>query len=539
MPSFLLFIIVLPLVGAIGTLVLALVSRLRSYAHYIALGAVVPTAVLALILRQTGPVVDVPSLWQPSSLFGATPMLWNDVAVQPLAFALALATCITVLLTLTRGKDSRPQILAVSLVLLSASFVALWSANPLTMVVGWAIYDLVLAAGHIAVGGWGKSAIRGLVFGGLATLFLWGGTLLAGDEGGSSLWALMTPTEAQLALWVAAGVIRLWVYPFHLAGSDAPGDPPSFSTFLLSPVLGWGLCLRLALVGGGVFPGGVWVPTLAALTLGLGGFLAWSCKSPRAILPWVSMGVTGAVLLAVTLAGADASAVISAGCVVWVLGMTVLFSAGGLQWEAPWWSIPALIGALALLGTPLTLGFASQATLLMGIANTGQLWWGVAFFFGNLFLVASLARWLLASAVSPLPQRYWQLAVCGVGLGIPALLLLVSGLAPALLIVGVTVPSLGALFSAPGLAGWLMWAISLAVGGVLAWQEENVRPRIDFLLDALHDLLRLEWLYDTLVGALERGLSAIRAADEVVGGAGALLWSLLIFLLLLLIWSSQ
>jgi hypothetical protein len=84
-----------------------------------------------------------------------------------------------------------------------------------------------------------------------------------------------------------------------------------------------------------------------------------------------------------------------------------------------------------------------------------------------------------------------------------------------------------------------MWVISLAVGGVLAWQEENVRPRIALLLDAFHDLLRLDWLYDALVGALERGLSAIRAADEIVEGAGALLWSLLIFLLLLLIWSSQ
>jgi hypothetical protein len=116
---------------------------------------------------------------------------------------------------------------------------------------------------------------------------------------------------------------------------------------------------------------------------------------------------------------------------------------------------------------------------------------------------------------------------------------LVSGFYPPLLVAGTAVPSMGALFSAPGLAGWLVWVISLSVGGVLAWQDENMRQRMTLLLDALHDLLRLEWLYDTLVGALERGLSALRAVDEVVGGAGALLWSLLIFLLLLLIWSSQ
>jgi formate hydrogenlyase subunit 3/multisubunit Na+/H+ antiporter MnhD subunit len=557
MPLFLVFVIILPLVGVAGTLGLSLVPRLRPYARYVALGAVVPTAVLVLILRWRGAVDEVPTLWQPSSLFGVTPVLQNDVAMQPLAFALPLAACVTVLMTLTRAREPRSQLLLVLLALLSASFVALWSANPLTMVIGWAIYDLVLTAGHIAAGGWGRTAIRGLVFGGLATLLLWGGTLLSDGEGGSSLWSLMTPTDAQVALWVAAGVLRLWVYPFHLSAPDAFGDAPSLAMFLLSPVLGWGLCLRLVLVNGGSFPGIAWVPTLAALTMGLGGILVWSCKSPRAMLPWVSMEMTGSVLLAAALTGEDGAVVISAGCVVWALGMTVLFLTDGLQQKAPWWSIPALVGALAVLGIPLTLGFAFQAALLGGIVRAGCLWWGAAFFFGNLFLVASLARWLLTPSLSTLPDRAsaentpdsenppdsgnprWRLVVYGVGLGAPAALLIVAGFYPALLVAGVPAPALGALFVRPGLAGWLIWVISLAVGGVLAWQEENVRGRIGILLDAVHDLLRLEWLYDALVGAMDRGLSVLRAADEVIGGAGALLWSALLFLLILMIWGGR
>lgn len=538
MPSFLVFIIVLPLVGAVVTLGLSFVSRLRPYVRYVALGVAVPITVLVLMLRWMGPIVHIPSLWQPSLLFAATPMLQNDVAMQPLAFTLTLAAFVTILATLTRGGQ-RPQILAVLLVLLSASFVALWAANPLTMVIGWAIYDLVLAVAYVTISGWGRGAIRGLIFGGLTTLLLWGGTLLSAGGGGSSLWKLMTPSEAQLALWVAAGVLRLGVYPFHLAAPDAVGDTPSFTTFLLSPVLGWGLCLRLLMVNGGVFPTSAWVSSLAVLTLAVGGLFAWSCKSPRTILPWVSLGVTGSVLLTASLAGEHAAVVIIAGCAVWALGMATLFLTDGLHQQAPWWSIPALIGALALLGLPLTLGFVPQSSLLGVITHSGRLWWGAAFFFGDLLLVASLARWLLTSAASPLPDRYWQLAVYGASLGIPALLLLVSGFYPRLLVAGVAIPSTGELFSTPGLAGWLVWVISLSVGGVLAWQDENVRQRIGLLLEALHDLLRLEWLYDALVGALERGLSAVRAVDEVVGGAGALLWSLLIFLLLLMIWSSQ
>jgi hypothetical protein len=58
------------------------------------------------------------------------------------------------------------------------------------------------------------------------------------------------------------------------------------------------------------------------------------------------------------------------------------------------------------------------------------------------------------------------------------------------------------------------------------------------LLGAVHDVLRLEWFYGAVAGAFGRGLSLFRVADQVVGGAGALLWSLLLFLLLLLVWGG-
>jgi hypothetical protein len=135
-----------------------------------------------------------------------------------------------------------------------------------------------------------------------------------------------------------------------------------------------------------------------------------------------------------------------------------------------------------------------------------------------------------------LPNHGWLLAARGVGLGLPVLVLIVAGSHPPLFTGGVQVPSLGTLLEMPGLTGWLLWAISLAGGVVLVWQEGNLRPRIHLLLNAAHDLLRLEWLYDAMIGAVNRGLSVLRAADEVVGGAGALLWSLLLFLLFLLVW---
>jgi formate hydrogenlyase subunit 3/multisubunit Na+/H+ antiporter MnhD subunit len=488
-------------------------------------------------------------------LFGAALALRTDVIMQPLALALALVTCSAFLVTIGRPKeDHLPRLAAVLLTLLSASFATLWATNLPTMLISWTIYDLLRAAGHVAAGGSRQRAVRDLVFGGVATMLLWGGALLSESGTGSELWTLSTLASTPLVLWMLAGVLRLWIYPLHLPASSDFDTTPLAAPLLLGPIVGWGLWFRLALANGGSIPGGAWAPSIAAITLALGGFLAWSCQSPRRSLPWIGMGTTGAILLAASLEGENALVIIAAGGVVWALGVTVLFLTpflnAGQQRKALWWSIPSLIGALALAGAPLTLGFVAEATLVGELSKGSHPEWGVAFFVGYLFLIPSLVRWLLSSSLFPPPSRRWHLLVCGAGLGLPALLLIVAGLHPPFLIHAVfsphsgvdsygTVPSLGMLFARPGLMGWLLWALPLAGGGVLAWQEKNLRSTIGLWLSAAHDLLRLEWLYEILVGALERGLSLFRVADEIVGGAGALLWSWLLFLLLLLIWSGK
>jgi formate hydrogenlyase subunit 3/multisubunit Na+/H+ antiporter MnhD subunit len=543
MPLLPVLTIILPLVGAGGTLGLSSISRARPYTRYTALTAVGLTTILILTFGWTEPVVMIPSLWQPSLLFGAALALQSDAMVQPLALALALVACAAALIDLSRTEEARPKLAATLLALLAAGFVTLWSANVLTMVVSWAVYDLLQAMGQIAAGGSAGTAIRGLILGSLATLFLWGGALLSDGGVGSELWLLMTPEGAQLTLWAVAGTLRLWMYPFHIFAPDDLGAAPSVAAPLfLSPVVGWGLWLRLVSANGGFLPDSAWVLIMAAVTLAVGNFLAWSCKAPHHVLRWVGMGAAGAVLLAAGLAGESTAAVIAIGGVAWTLGVAVLFLknglADGLQRESLLWSIPSLVGALALLGSPLTLGFVTEATLIGGLTEGDRPGWVGAFFIGNLFLVPSLMRWLLSSH-SPLPNRRWPLVARGVGLGLLALPLIVAGLHPPLVSGGIPAPSLGALLALPGLQGWLLWVVSLVGGGMLAWQEGALRPKMELLLSAVHDLLRLEWLYGAVVGALDRGLSVLRVADEVVGGAGALLWSLLLFFLLVLVWGSE
>ena len=546
MPSLLpVLTIILPLLGAGGILGLSLVPRARALTRYIALIAACLTTILLLTFTSVEPVTTVViSLWQPSLLFGAALALRPDVIMQPLALVLALITCSAILVGLGRAEEPHPRLAATLLALLSAGLAALWAANLLTMIVIWAIYDLLHAAGRIAAGGSGRTAVRSLILGYLATLALWSGVLLANGGAGSELWSLVALSGAPLTLWVVAGLLRLWVYPLHLSTPDDLGAAQSLAApLLLGPVIGWGLWLRLAQANGGSIPGNTWVTIVAAVTLAVGGFLAWSCESPRRMLPWIGMGVSGAVLLTAGLARDSAITVIAADSVAWALGLAVLLLSDGLPREALWWNIPPLVGALALMGVVLTLGFVADEILIGDLTQGGSPGWGGAFFVGYLFLVPSLVRWLLLRPSSPFPRKEggWGIrsVARGVGLGVPALLLILAILPPSLLTDDFLVPSLSPLFATPGLTGWLLLAVSLAGGGVLAWQERNLRPKIQLFLSAAHDLLRLEWLYDAVAGALDRGLSMLRAAGEVVGGAGALLWSWLLFFLLLLVWGGR
>ena len=185
--SFLVIIVFLLLAGAVGILGLSLVSRFRPYMQYVSLGVVGLVTVFALSLRWLGPYESIPSLWQPSSLFGVAPVLQNDVIVQPLVFVLVLSTCVAQLAMLSRAEAPSPRFLVVRLGMVAASLVALWGGNPLAVIIGWATYDLLLAAQYIAFGGAEGMAVRGLTLVSLATLLLCGGALLDGGEGGRAM----------------------------------------------------------------------------------------------------------------------------------------------------------------------------------------------------------------------------------------------------------------------------------------------------------------------------------------------------------------
>lgn len=554
--------VILPLLGAGAISLPSLiftkldVERGRLWTAAAALATAVLTSATVVALR--GASAGTPMIPSPESalLAGSVIKFRAEPALWPLAAGLSLVTCFFLLAALGRQPDASPYLAAISLVLLGVGLAALWSANPLTTIVSWALYDLFFFLGRITAGVRRDQAIRSLSIGTVAVLLLWAGVLVAGHGTGSVQWSLMPAGGAKMTFWMLAGLLRLGVYPFHLAVPGGAGrfSPPATALFL-SPVIGWGLWAQLALVEDGILPVSSWVMVPALLTLMAGGFLGWTARSARGASAWIGMGANGAVLLSVVLASLFGRSqelveglvlwILALGVTGWMLGVTILCLGGrlalpdALERRALPRTISSLVGAFSLIGAPITLGFVTQSYLVTELPRLAQRSWIVGFFAGQTFLIVAVARWLFpltqpgGRAVSPFAQR-----VSTAGIMAPALSLVLAALVPNLLLPGSSGPSLRRLFAGPGRDGWLLWAGPLLLGGAIAWQGVRLRPGIALWLDALHDVVRLNWAYDLLIGAFEQGLAVVQSADDILGGRGALLWSFVILLLVVLAWRA-
>ena len=554
--------VTLPLLGAAGLLLVSYllaerdVERGRLWMSGIAVGLAATAFVLVLFLRAGGPATAGLSAPRPGLLSESGVRLHCDPALWPLAVGLSAAVCSLLAARLGRQSDSSVRHSLLCLVFLSVGLAALWSGNPLTTIVSWALCDLFLLLGQIVSGAGRRESARSWALGTASALFVWAGVLVAGDGTGNVQWSLMPPGGLKMTMWMVAGLLRVGAYPLHLSTPRRVDVWPSLgATLSLSPVLGWGLWTRLALVNDGMLPLQPWVTVLATLTVAVGGFLAWTASSARAARPWIVMGTSGTVLLSSVLASLSGQgqgsrdplvlAVLVLGVTGWMLGTTLLFLGGRLGWppdvsrEALPRTIPSLLGALSLLGAPLTLGFVAVSALMRDLTELERWGWTVGFVVGQTFLVGALARWLFSSAPDE-TGRDSVLARGGeaAGLVVPALFLVVAGLIPNVLFAGSTGPSLPHLLALPGLTGWILWIAPVLLGGVLAWQSVRLRPRISLWLKALHDAVRLDWVYELLAGALEQGLTIVRTVDDVLGGKGALLWSVVVVLILVLTWRA-
>lgn len=533
MPFVPVFSILTPLIGIAVLLIVANLPWLRPYRRFVPpVGA--GLVLLAVLFAAFEPLQTViVSRWQPSMFFGAFPALVADRAVLPLVLAFSCAVAASTLVQVSRLPQP-PYYLGISaLGMLAAGLMALWGENLLTVLIAWVGFDLAWGLGALAAGLSVRRAVLGAGLNGLATLALWVAALMVEPTMGGFSWRLLLPTGVSYQFLVLAGLLRLGLYPLHLAlplerGRGLPGAVP----LALGPLLGWGLLARLATVSGGLqtWP---WVEGWAALALLAGGVLAWTRQDAAGGWPWAAMAAAGAVLWASIGAGEAALLPLAGGGAAWVLGVSLLALDRGLARPAPWRSIPALVGGLALIGAPLTMGLYSTAYVTRLIAADFSLLRLLAFVLGQGLLIAAVLQRLLRPAAdeeSPGPlfeAAYWA------GIALPLLVALIGGFFPRLLAPARPALSMLRLLALPGIVGWLLWLVGVAVGGALSWLMLRLRRQWETARGLAHDFLRLEWLYGLALDSTAQVTAFLGAVADVLEGPGAILWALAIFFLIL------
>ena len=535
MPFAPIFALVILIVGLLALPIMVSVPRLRSGVRFVTPVAIglCTTSVLASLLEPTDLIVL--SRLRPSTFFSTIVALEASHPVWPLVIATCCAALSASLVQMSRRAQPSPLLGVVSLGILVTIIGSLWAGNLLTMLVFWGAFDLIWTLGMVVAGAPAQRVALGSGISMLATMFLWAGAALTEAGGGGLSWHLLVLTDLEHELLLLAGVLRLGLYPFQMSlPTNLSKSIPAATALFFGPMLGWSLFARLATVGGGLAPNGDWFSTLGVATLAAGGILAWTQRRTGTAVSWASLSTIGATLWAASLAGDQAGLVLTGGGVAWILGVALTFLDRGLNRQTPWWTAATAWGGLALLCAPLTPGLTVTSVLLQKVSQRSLTGWQIAAILcGYGLLTAALVRRLILPGAKEDP-RPLEITVRAAGLLTASIPLLVAGILPALLAEGVSA-SFVSLVAQAGVLGWALWISALASGVLIVWAESHFRRVIEPFLGLLHDFISLDWAWRLFLGGLGNVVQLSQNVAELLEGAGAVLWSLAIFVLLLLI----
>jgi len=454
------------------------------------------------------------SVWSPGSVLGGeivlvftSPMWW-----AALALLLSFAGVVWVMVA-----ERRPMLsLAGPLVILA--LIAIWSvlasASLLTTLATWAVFDLIWSASALLAGADGEQVTFGVAVHGVSTLILWMVSLFLLRDGESGLWWLMWPSAPMTDLLLLAALMRIGFYPFQIVFPNRVKEVHLLSlVHLLGPLTGVGLlCRLLTLPGVTHLPD--WVMLWGVVSLLANAIMAWSVPKQRRSLRVYHALLVGVVAGAVS---ADSAPLLLAGSGVWVACMALLMLVRGRDPGAVAWSWPVWIAVLFLLGVP-----PSPTAWLSWAWVEALPWvWRMAWVCGYAVIAALLLRdgWPPRSG-SATPAWMWQRLCIGWGKFV---------LLGALVMMAYIAP--------PATVSWVALALWLAaIAGAAALARWGMPTRRWFWrVQPILEFADLQWLYRSIWRGGEHLLGILRAAAEGFEGNGAMLWSLLMLLLVLLV----
>lgn len=458
------------------------------------------------------------SVWSPATVVGGQVLLGMTPGIWWCGFTLTAVFAGAACVELVERRETSAMVGPLMLGVLMIVNVSLSADSLLTTLATWAVFDLLWSVVMLTTGAGGERVTLGLALHGISSIILWSVSLLLLSAGESGLWWLMWPSSPIVTLLLLAALLRMGFFPFQLVLPQRLGPTRTLSlTALTGPLLGVGLLYRLMMLPGFTrLPD--WVLVWGAISVFWNGLMAWTARRRRITLrAWhatLLAGVTGACAL-----GAAEGLLVAAA--VWLAACALVIMARGRDRRAVAWSWPVIVALLFALGTP--------------PSPLGPLYWGLLAELtwpGRLLLVVGGGLAAAVLLVESLPRAG--------GVAAPPWPWLKVGLLTGL---GGLVALLLAMPSFPQMApfSWLglgLWGALLLVAAGAAYWRVWARPWRAHLYPFL-DFLDLEWFFHAMWRGMGNLLGVVRLSAEVIEGSGAMVWSLLIMLLVLLVIMNQ
>jgi hypothetical protein len=497
--------------GGLLLLGMAPLLRLRPLHKPVTAGWLTLLVFLWLMLPQQGRWLL--SVWSPGSVLGGQILLDMTPTTWWLGLSLVVIFCGVAWAEVAQRRDTPLLSGALVFAMLAITWLTLASGSLLTMLVMWAVFDLIWGIAGLMSGANTDRVVFGVALHGVSSLLLWVVSLFLLQSGVSELWWLMWPSAPMLTLLLVAGLIRIGFYPFQIVFPETMGNARSLSLlYFMGPVTGVALLYRIMMLPGLQPP--VWVTVWGVLSLLWGGWMAWiGHRQPTGIGACQALFV-GLVTGAWVMKSASLLLLISG---LWAAAGALLALARGRDRRALVWIWPVWLAVLFLLGAPPSPVGTVLWTLLDMLPWTLRLalWLGIILI-GAVFL-QHVARPAIGAGT---PPAMWQRVAFGAGIGVVTMILV----APVALVEAHP-------FSWPGFGLWFL--AMLGAAALMRWGKP-LRERLSYSQPLL-EFLDLQWIYRSMWRGSEHLLGVLRISADVVEGSGSLLWSLLILLLILLV----
>jgi len=504
------------------------------------------------------------SVWRPAPLFGVQLGYYMDNLSLLFVSLIGLITLVAIISqrAFLIPEDERDHPYGAIFLLAAGGVSLILSADLVTLCFSWGFLDLALLF-LTALLHRGKAAsrmgVRLLLINYLAGLALFLAALLLLEARGASLSLQATPLPTKvISLAMLAALMRVGLYPAFVAlPVDVEMSLPTLIVWYVTPLSAGGYLLArmLTLASVATLPGKEAALFLGSLALVLSPFPLWFESSLRRSASYIVLNQVGYLTLASAISAPHSAAIISSQVISLTLALSLLFL-GHMTSRDPmphpyglWTRSCTLAAVAALVGTPLTVGFASRWLLYESLWDLGL---------GPLILLSLLSNSFL---LAPLSKMFLEPTSPGTDQGAirPLLLASMSGLAILLLILGLHPPLIGRMVGPPGglstlpalpdliysqepsfslvlLAGTLL---SLLLGYLMYRKGETIVTKAGVSLETLQMIAEMGWLYRALDWTAQRTATILEQLGGFFEGRHSLGWILLFATLVTLLLLSS